>query len=129
MDSDMRGEFAQGDTIGLWTLQRQFGSGLPDAGLVDRRIKTTIVDDMAAFLTGRPYEKRAILNRVMPALNQVIKNSERITVILIFDGTDLIQGTPFDKDINELQKKYARELRTAHVPFVTRSGGAQRRDF
>jgi len=38
---------------------------------------------------------------------------------LISDGAGLIQGTPFDKDINNLQKKYARELRAAHMPFVT----------
>ena len=81
--------------------------------------KSAIVDDMAAFLRGRRCEKRAHLEKVMPALNQVIKNSERITVVLISDGAGSIQGTPFDKDINNLQKKYARELRAAHMPFVT----------
>ena len=74
---------------------------------------------MAAFLQERRYGKRAHLEKVMPAMNQVIKNSERITVLLISDGTGSIQGTPFDKDINNLQKKYAPELRSAHVPFVT----------
>ncbi len=54
-----------------------------------------------------------------PALNQIISGSQRVTIILIYDGNGLIQGTPFDKDINGLQKKYARELRSAHVPFVT----------
>jgi hypothetical protein len=116
--SDMRGEFRQGDTIGLWTYNDTLHPEFP-MQVWSKADKSAIVDDMAAFLGGRRYEKRAHLPRVMPALNQVIKNSERITVILISDGTGSIQGTPFDKDINKLQKKYARELRSAHVPFVT----------
>jgi hypothetical protein len=116
--SDMRGEFRQGDTIGLWTYNDTLHPEFP-MQVWSKADKSAIMDDMAAFLRGRRCEKRAHLAKVMPPLNQVIKNSERITVILISDGTGSIQGTPFDKEINKLQKKYARELRSAHVPFVT----------
>ncbi len=116
--SDMRGEFRQGDTIGLWTYNDKLYPEFP-MQVWSKADKSAIVDDMAAFLRGRRCEKWAHLEKVMPALSQVIKNSERITVILISDGTGSIRGTPFDKDINSLQKKYARELRSAHVPFVT----------
>jgi hypothetical protein len=116
--SDMRGEFRKGDTIGLWTYNDKLHLEFP-MQVWSEADKSAIVDEMAAFLRGRRWEKRAHLEKVMPALNQVIKSSERITVVLISDGTGSIQGTPFDKDINNLQKKYARELRSANMPFVT----------
>jgi hypothetical protein len=118
LTSDMKGEFREGDTIGLWTYNNQLHLEFP-MQIWSEADKSAIVDDMAAFLRGRRHEKRAHLEKVMPALNQVIKNSERITVVLISDGAGSIRGTPFDKDINALQKKYARELRAAHLPFVT----------
>jgi hypothetical protein len=115
--SDMRGEFRQGDTIGLWLYNDRLDTQYP-MQVWSKADKVTIAEDMAAFLRGRRYEKLAYLERVMPTLNQVIKTSERITVVLIFDGTGSIQGTPFDKEIHALQRKYARELRSARVPFV-----------
>ena len=118
MESDMRGEFRQGDTIGLWTYNDKLHPEFP-MQVWSKADKDTIVADMAAFLQERHYGKRAHLEKVMPAMSRVIKNSQRITVILISDGTGSIQGTPFDNDISNLQKKYARELRSAHVPFIT----------
>jgi hypothetical protein len=117
LSSDMKGEFRQGDTIGLWLYNDKLDPQYP-MQVWSKADKDTIVTEMAAFLRGRHYEKQARLERVMPALNQVIKNSERITIVLIYDGTGSIQGTPFDKDIRTLQKKYAPQLRAAHVPFV-----------
>jgi hypothetical protein len=118
LGSDMKGELRKGDTIGLWTYNDQLSTEYP-MQLWSTEDKSAIIDEMAAYLRGRRYGRRAHLENVMPALNQVIKNSERLAVILISDGSGLIQGTPFDREINLLQKKYARELRSAHQPFVT----------
>jgi len=118
LTTDMRGELRQGDTIGLWLYNDKLDTQYP-MEVWSKADRDAVADDMTAFLRGRPYEKQAHLEKVMPVLNQVIKSSQRVTVILIFDGSGAIQGTPFDKDIHTLQKKYARELRAAHVPFVT----------
>jgi hypothetical protein len=117
LTSDMRGEFRRGDTIGLWLYNDKLDPQYP-MQFWSKAGKDAIVDNMVAFLRGRRYEKQAHLEKVMPVLNQVIKTSERITIILIFGGTGSIQGTPFDKDIHTLQRKYTRELRSARVPFV-----------
>ncbi len=117
LQSDMKGEFRQGDTIGLWTYNDKLHTGFP-MQVWSKADKDSIVESIAAWLAAGRAEKRAHLEKVMPALSQLIKNSERLTVILISDGTGLIQGTPFDKDINALRKKYGRELRAAGVPFV-----------
>jgi hypothetical protein len=118
LESDMRGEFRQGDTIGLWTYNDKLHPEFP-MQVWSKVEKDAIASDMAAFLQERRYGRRAHFEKVMPALGRLIKNSGRITVILISDGTGSIQGTPFDNDINNLQKKYARGMRSAHVPFIT----------
>jgi hypothetical protein len=115
--SDMQGEFRQGDTLGLWTFDDSLHTDFP-MQVWSQEDKIAIVGDMAVYLRDLPYGKKAHLERVMPALRQVIRNSRRLTVVLVSDGKGLIQGTPFDREINNQQKKYARELRHARQPFV-----------
>jgi hypothetical protein len=115
--SDMRGELREGDTIGLWTYNEKLNADFP-MQVWSKAGKNSIVDNTAGFLLRQRYEKFAHLDRVMPSLKQVIKNSERVTIALVFDGRGAIEGTPFDKELAALQKEYGRKLRSAHVPFV-----------
>jgi hypothetical protein len=118
LNSDMKGELRQGDTIGLWTYNDKLHSEFP-MQTWSKRAKNTIVSDVADFLRGLSYEKRGHIDKVLPPMQQVIKSSQKVTIIFVFDGSGMIRGTPFDADINELQKQYAHELRAAEVPFVT----------
>jgi hypothetical protein len=118
LESDMAGEFREGDTIGLWTYSDKLRTEFP-MQIWSKADKDSIVADVATFLQGKTYGKRSHFGKVMPALNQVIKNSERLTLILFSDGAGSIEGTPLDKEINNLQKQFGRELRETHVPFVT----------
>lgn len=116
--SDMQGEFREGDTLGLWTYDNALHTEFP-MQIWSAAARESIAADMVAYLAEQDYENPERLEKVMPALNQVIKASDKITVILISDGHGEIQGTPFDKDLHNLQKKYARELRSTREPFVT----------
>jgi hypothetical protein len=118
LNSDMKGELRVGDTIGLWTYSDKLRPDFP-MQVWSKADKNTIVGNVADFLRELRYEKRAHLDKVMPALQQVIKSSQKVTIIFVFDGSGMITGTPFDKDINELQKQYSHELHSAHVPFIT----------
>jgi len=116
--SDMKGELRKGDTIGVWTYNDRLNTDFPRQIWSEEK-KDDILSEVRAHLRAMPYENRAHLDKVMPAINQVVAKSERLTVILVFDGADLIKGTPFDKDINDLHKEYFREFKTAQAPFVT----------
>src|SRR5665213_346378 len=118
LSSDMKGELRQGDTIGIWTYNDKLHPEFP-MQVWTKKAKNTIVSNVADFLRGHPYEKRAHLEKVLPALDQVIRNSQKVTILFVFDGNGKIQGTPFDTDINDLQKQYARDLHAAHLPFIT----------
>ncbi len=118
LDSDMHGEFRKGDTIGFWTYDDKIHSDLPML-LWSKDNKETIESDVMRFLRHQKYEGHAHLDKVLTTISHVLQQSERLTIILIHDGSDPIHGTEFDADINELQKKYARQFRSAHLPIVT----------
>jgi hypothetical protein len=114
----MKGELRPDDTIGLWRYSDRLSTDFPMLVWSEKN-KDELVEQVRGYLRHVRYEKRSRLDKVMPALRQVMADSERLTVIFVFDGSGLITGTPFDKDINDLHKKYARQFRAAHEPFVT----------
>jgi hypothetical protein len=118
MESGMKGELRKGDTIGLWTYNDHLDTDFP-MEVWTERMKGAILSEVRGHLSRLRYEKRAHLEKALPAINEVIRKSERITVILIFDGSDPIKGTPFDTDINDLHKHYSKEFRSAEDPIVT----------
>jgi hypothetical protein len=116
--SDMKGELRKGDTIGLWTYSDSLSTAFPMQVWSEAK-RDDIINGVREHLHILLYDKRSHLEKAWPAIHQVVAASERLTVVLIFDGTDVIKGTPFDKDINSLHKQYARAFRSAHEPFVT----------
>ncbi len=118
LKSDMRGEFRKGDTLGVWTYNDDLHADFP-MQLWSEEKKDEIAGDVLRYLRHQRYENRAHLDKVLRAIGQVMEDSERLTVIFIYDGSEPIRGTDFDVDINELQKKYAKPFRSAHMPMVT----------
>ncbi len=118
LQSNMKGEMRNGDTFGVWTYSEKLNTEFPRqvwAGENNGQITGALLQ----YLHLVPAEKRSRLEKVWPGLQQAVLNSERLTVILIHDGSDPIKGTPFDSDINELQRQYARQFKSSHDPFVT----------
>jgi len=116
--SGMKGELRKGDTIGVWTCGESLNTDFPMEVWSEEK-KDRIVKEVGERLRGLRYEKRSHLEKALPAIHQVMAASERMTVIFVFDGADSIKGTPFDKDIRDLHKQYARAFRSAREPFVT----------
>ena len=118
LDSDLKGELRPGDTIGLWTYSSTLHPDFPmQVWSVEK--KGEIAESVGRYLRQIRYEKLGRLDKVWPALRQAVAKSERLTVMFIYDGDDTLRGTPFDKDINALQKKYRREFRAENLPVVT----------
>jgi hypothetical protein len=116
--SGMKGELRKGDTIGLWTYSDRLSTDFPMQVWSEKK-QDQILSDLREHVHGLVYEKRAHLDKAWQTIHQVVASSERLTLILIFDGAEPIKGTMFDKDINKLHKQYAGEFRSAHEPIVT----------
>jgi len=117
--SRMRGQLRLGDTIGVWTYNEKLYTGqlpLQDWAEGDR---ATIDDKILNFLGKQKFEKQGRIDAVLPALLQVVKNSEFITIILVTEGTQDFHGTPFDEKINQSYKAWNPQQHDARMPFLT----------
>ncbi len=116
--SGMEGELRKGDTIGVWTYGESLNTDFP-MQVWSAEKKEAIETKVRQYLQTLRYEKGSKLEKVLPVIGNVLASSERLTIILVFDGTDEIKGTPFDKDLKDLHKRYAHAFRSSHQPFVT----------
>jgi hypothetical protein len=115
----MHGTIRGGDTIGIWTYSTQLHA--EEAPLQTWHPETAgdIAQHTLDFLSRHAYQKTAAFNDVLTNMLRVIKSSEVITVILISDGSDAIQGTPFDARVAAFYKANYQEQKKARMPFVT----------
>lgn len=118
LESNLHGELRNGDTIGIWTYNERLHTEFP-MQVWSNSLDQAIGRRVENYLHHLHYEKHGRLEKVFPAVRQVLENSERLTVFFLYDGTERLTGTPFDDDINDLQKRYAREFRSSHLPMVT----------
>jgi len=118
LQTEMQGQMRDGDTFGIWSYDEQLHTDFP-MQVWSGKTKDEILGRATAYLNSRHYQKRAHLDKVMPALRAVVGASQVITLVFIFDGSETMQGTGFDQDINDLQKEFGRQMRADNVPFVT----------
>jgi hypothetical protein len=115
----MGGQLRTGDSIGLWTYNDELYAGMFPVQQWTPKTHRHIVARILAFLQEQKFEKSADLQKVLPSLEGIIKDSEYITVVLISDGSEKIHGTPYDARINDFYKIWRSEQQNAHMPFVT----------
>jgi hypothetical protein len=118
LKSGMQGQMRDGDTFGLWTYDDQLHTDFP-MQVWSRQNQDLIVDTVSGFLGGQRYRKRPHLEKVLPAMREIIASSRVITIIFIFDGSESLRGTGFDQGINALHKEFGRRMRAGNIPFVT----------
>jgi hypothetical protein len=116
--SQMQGQLRDGDTFGIWTYDSQLH---PDFAMQvwSSQNQGPILQTVSNWLAERPYQNSPHLEKVLPAARRITAVSRVVTLIFIFDGSETMQGTGFDKDINALHQEIGRQMRADHIPFVT----------
>jgi len=117
--SEMKGQLRPGDSIGLWTFNQEVRAGGLPVQRWTRENGEAIAQRATAYIRQQRFEKEANLKRAVPGIQQLIKASESITLILITSGLDTIHGTPFDKEINDCYALWRSEQTKARKPFLT----------
>ncbi len=116
--TSLSGQLHAGDSMGVWT----FGQVLqtkdyplqtwhPEAAVM-------IASNLVRFVGNRAYGKTTRFEVLQPALNTVVQDSERLTVLIFCDGETKFSGTPFDNGINQILDQKRAEQSTAAQPFV-----------
>jgi hypothetical protein len=116
--SMMNGQLQPGDTIGVWAFDRKLRAGdFPLQHWVPQNA-ATIASNITNFVRLQRYRRSARFDTIMPDVNNLVQNSERLTVLIFCDGDEEIKGTPFDGAINTIFKKNRRALEKADEAFV-----------
>ncbi len=119
LSSGMSGQLQSGDTLGLWTFNKELSRGEFPLQEWSPAQQQGITDRVLTFLRSQRFENPAKMNTVMPSLQAVVNRSQYITIILVSSGKEDLDGTPFDEPINKLYKTWRSQQEKANMPFVT----------
>lgn len=117
--SGMNGQLRPGDTMGVWTFNEDLNAGSFPLQLWTPQTRQRIAAGVVEFLQRQRFEKQTQLDKALAAMTGVVKESDKITVLLISDGDDKVSGTPFDREVNKIYKLNHAEQRKLRMPFVT----------
>lgn len=114
----MRGELHAGDSIGVWTFDREVRAGqFPLQRWVPENA-AAIASNIVRFVAKQHYSKTTSFDALRPYLNWVVQNSGRLTVLIFCDGDGEITGTPYDSGINQIFQQRQAQSKKAQQPFI-----------
>ena len=116
--SMMNGQFQAGDSIGVWAFDRKLRQGeFPLQHWLPQNA-ATIASDITNFVRIQRYSKSTRFDVVMPEVNSLVQDSERLTVLIFCDGDGELKGTPYDNAINTVLKQNQSALSKANETFI-----------
>jgi len=116
--TSMRGQLRAGDSIGVWTFDREMRGGqFPLQHWVPENA-ATIASNISRFVANQRYSQRTRFDALQPYLNRIVQRSDRLTVLIFCDGDGEITGTPFDAGINRIFQQQQAERKKTRQPFI-----------
>jgi hypothetical protein len=106
------------DSIGVWTFDQELRTGEYPLQRWKPDYTATLASNLNAFVGSRRYSKKTRFEALVPLLNQVAQNSERLTAVIFCDGTGELHGTPYDTGVNQIFQQRGDERQRARQPIV-----------
>ena len=116
--SMMNGQLKPNDSIGVWTFDSKLHAGQFPLQRWSPGNAAPIASNITTFVQKERYSQSAHFDVIMPSLNGLVQDSERLTVLIFCDGSGEIQGTPFDNAINSIFKENQRAVEKAKQVFI-----------
>jgi len=116
--TSMGSQMRDGDGIGVWTFDQDLRTGQFPLLPWTPNDAESIASRLNKFVSGQRYAKTTRFNALQPLLDRVIRNSDRLTVLIFCDGKDAISGTPYDSGINQVFQQRVAEQKRIRQPFV-----------
>lgn len=131
LSTGLHGEMRQGDTLGVWTFNDTLFTGQLRLQHFSPAAQPAMATEVLGFLNGRKYERSPQWGAVIPALSHVVQSSSLLTVIIVTTGTEAINGTPFNMQINQAIDSWREPQESARMPLVIvlRAGRGKLTDF
>ena len=116
--SSMNAQLRPGDTVGVWTYDDELHAGLFPLQRWTPDVTEMVASNVVAFIKTQKLQGKSRFEAIAPALERIVQDSERLTVLLVTDGDDAISGTPFDNEIKESVTQHFKAQQKARMPFV-----------
>jgi hypothetical protein len=114
----LNGKLRYGDSVGVWTFSRDLHLGqFPQQEWTEDKVNS-LPPELAAFLKKLHYSKQTRFDDLIPTLNQVVRTSPRLTILIFCDGEGQVSGIPGADSINANFKQHQRDMEKARMPFV-----------
>lgn len=117
--SGMHGQKRPSDTLGLWTFDDELRSGRFPLQRWGQAADQEITEKVVSFIRDQTNDGPAKLDKVLPGIASLIRNSEFISVVLVTSGEEKLFGTPFDQQINRTFALWQKEQQRTHMPMLT----------
>ncbi len=114
----LNGQMLAGDTFGVWTFNEDVDTSYR-MQIWDSKRNLELASRATFFLKNHRYEKKSRVNSALANATKVIQSARDVTVFLFSNGQEMLLGTPFDAEINDIYRKNYQELRKAKSPFLT----------
>ena len=92
----LSGEMHAGDSMGVWTFGQKLRPGDCPLQTWDPDKAAMIASNLVNFVDKQSYAKSPRFDVLQPVLNEVVSDSERLTVLIFCSGDGTFSGTPFD---------------------------------
>lgn len=116
--SSMHGQFQDGDTIGVWMFSRDLRTGELPLQRWMPGMASQIAGNINSALIKQSFSKNTRFSVLEPYLDEVVRHSQRLTVLIFTDGEGEFKGSPYDDDINAVFKQKAAAQKEAQRPFI-----------
>jgi hypothetical protein len=112
------GRLHSGDDVGVWTFDHELRTGEFPLQSWSPENAATFASNLKTFLGNQHYANDTTFDALQPRLNQVMRNSERLTMLIFCDGQNEISWTPYDTGVNQLFQQRQAERKKSRQPFV-----------
>jgi hypothetical protein len=116
--SNVNGQLHSGDSIGVWTFDQDLHAGQFPLQYWTPEDAPMIASNITKFVKKQHYLNQTGFDALQPLLNQVVQNSERLTVLIFCDGKGEIHGTPYDAGIKNIFLQRQSERLKGELPIV-----------
>jgi hypothetical protein len=116
--TSLGGQLHAGDSMGVWTFGQTLQTKSFPLQSWNPENAVTIASNLVKFVDAQHYGKSTHFEALQPSLNRVVKDSERLTVLIFCDGDGKISGTPYDDAINQAFQEKLVEQKNARQPLV-----------
>lgn len=116
--TSLGGQLRSGNSIGVWTFGQNLRAGQFPPQHWRPEDAAAMADIINKFLRAQHYAGSNRFDALQPALDEVIRNSARLTVLIFCDGGDKINWTPYADGINQAFQQRLAEQKRAKQPFV-----------